>query len=697
VTPRRAFVAGVVTAVLLLVGLFAARRETGPALTPEEALAADADPGIAVAPFAVNDPGLNSLRKDMVVLLSTNLDGVAGLRAISSRTMLARWEERARGTTNPDEAASLAIAGDTGARYGVIGSAVRIGAEVLLTADVFEIRSRKRLGSARAQGSVDDLWTLVDRLSIEIIKVIKGGEEEAPQIRGLASVTTDSLEALKAYLRGEELYRRGSFEGAATEFVRAVEIDSTFALAALQLLRACGWITSRSACEAAGARVSRFVDRLPEREAAYFRAGFLENGSLDQLELVRANVRRYPDDPEAWFQLGDWYYHHGGEAFIDPGESSKAFARSIALAPGSAPLDAYIHVIEASFQAADSARLAEWIQTAGRYTPGGDWLRAFRLTYVLAFGDSAEAGRARLEIAALDPDYAWAPASALAHPRFLPLSVELFAELFAREDLDEEGASIVVYFYVERLIARGQLRSALVHLNGPAFHPEFRGAMAYRLHQIGMTLPPDWVSVDGTDEILFLPLFYAGAYAADQDRWSDHRRIVEKLRAHGRQEHPAEAFDFGIEQMLVDSLAARYHQDAALALEAYALWRRGNAQEAERILQAQQRRMVGLIQITQVNRTLRGWLAEIAVETGDWREAARYYRSLQGDLGPGAMANAPYAAYELGRVYTRLGDRGNARESYEYALLAWRNADPVLQPRIESARREIARLRRAGE
>ena len=33
-----------------------------------------------------------------------------------------------------------------------------------------------------------------------------------------------------------------------------------------------------------------------------------------------------------------------------------------------------------------------------------------------------------------------------------------------------------------------------------------------------------------------------------------------------------------------------------------------------------------------------------------------------------------------------------AIEAYEPVLLAWRDADPVLQPRIEVARREIARL-----
>jgi tetratricopeptide (TPR) repeat protein len=51
-----------------------------------------------------------------------------------------------------------------------------------------------------------------------------------------------------------------------------------------------------------------------------------------------------------------------------------------------------------------------------------------------------------------------------------------------------------------------------------------------------------------------------------------------------------------------------------------------------------------------------------------------------------------YTAYALGQVYTELGEPEKARESYEYALLSWRDADPELQPRVEAAREGLARL-----
>jgi hypothetical protein len=49
-------------------------------------------------------------------------------------------------------------------------------------------------------------------------------------------------------------------------------------------------------------------------------------------------------------------------------------------------------------------------------------------------------------------------------------------------------------------------------------------------------------------------------------------------------------------------------------------------------------------------------------------------------------------AYEMGTAYAQLGEERKAIEAYQEALLAWRDADPVLKPRIETARREIARL-----
>ena len=43
------------------------------------------------------------------------------------------------------------------------------------------------------------------------------------------------------------------------------------------------------------------------------------------------------------------------------------------------------------------------------------------------------------------------------------------------------------------------------------------------------------------------------------------------------------------------------------------------------------------------------------------------------------------------------GDAAAAIDAYEYALLAWRNADPEFRPRIEAARRAITRLSRSED
>ncbi|MGH9262103.1 MAG: tetratricopeptide repeat protein, partial [Acidimicrobiales bacterium] len=57
----------------------------------------------------------------------------------------------------------------------------------------------------------------------------------------LASVTTPSLPALKAYLEGESLLRRGEFRGAIAAYEHALEADSLFALGYFGLFRAATW------------------------------------------------------------------------------------------------------------------------------------------------------------------------------------------------------------------------------------------------------------------------------------------------------------------------------------------------------------------------------------------------------------------------------------------------------------------------
>ena len=128
----------------------------------------------------------------------------------------------------------------------------------------------------------------------------------------IASLTTSSLPALEAYLEGEAAYRASDFPAAIQAYQRAVEEDSTFALALLRLSFAFAWeggddyIGSRGAVTNALDQAIRHVDRLPAREADLVRATrAYQNGDRAALRLARGAVRKYPDDPDMWSILGE--------------------------------------------------------------------------------------------------------------------------------------------------------------------------------------------------------------------------------------------------------------------------------------------------------------------------------------------------------------------------------------------------------
>jgi TolB-like protein len=126
---------------------------------------------------------------------------VGGLRAIDSRTVLAQWHEGVPEGQVPDLRTTLKIASEAGGSYAVVGSAVTIGPNVRLSVDVYELGRGRQIGAARAEGYPDSIYALVDRLSIEVVRVIlKEDADKLSAVPDLASVTTTSIPALKAYL-----------------------------------------------------------------------------------------------------------------------------------------------------------------------------------------------------------------------------------------------------------------------------------------------------------------------------------------------------------------------------------------------------------------------------------------------------------------------------------------------------------------
>jgi tetratricopeptide (TPR) repeat protein len=671
-------------------------RERGEPLGPGEAVAEAALPGVAVLPFSVRGEGLDVWREGMVDLVSTNLDQVAGLRAIDSRTVLARWREQIGNKGTPDLKTSLGVARSTRARYALVGSAVSIGKDVRLTADLYQLdpvaaedAEAKSVWQGQVEGAPDSVLALVDELSIRILgALLERKGSETPSL-SLESITTRSVPALKAYLQGEALLRSSDFRLAIPPFERAVAEDSTFALAYYRLATAQGWIEGLGGEGLANmTRAARLASRLPEREAMLVRAGLaLERSTLDGVDSLKQAVRRYPDDAEAWYLLGDTYFHMGDIALIDRAQADQAFERALALDPTFAP--AYIHLMDDGFLRPDSAQLNSALARYERLLPAGSQGRSRLALYhwvgSIAFGDSATREKAFESLKAVDavPSQAvHAARTALSHPRLLAVQERLMNGLRKRKDpaVRDEATEALFFNYLNR----GKVRAMYALLDdptSPSFFPKMAPAVLYLASSLGLPVPPERyatkLKVPSAETPLTdfwgsgLDAFYAGAFSADQKRWTDVDAAVLRMRAF--------AGDF---LSRGDSTTARFAEGAARALEGYELWKRGEGSEAVPVLQSAQRQATPF-ERGDLNFTIRAWLGGLLLELGRPQEAEPYYRSL---------SDAVFAYYKLGQIYEGLGKNVEAREAYQTFVLATQDADPELQPRVEEARSAVSRL-----
>jgi len=286
---------------------------------------------VAVLPFHVSGSAAEEWQNAMVPLLSTGLDGSAGLRAISARTVDAAWEQMDATDRGMNNEEALAVAREVGAEFAVLGSAAALGSELQLTADIRTTESETRLGQVEVRGSPDSVTVLADELTRRVMGVL--AEETGEQLRSadLASKTTHSVAAMKSYLEGLRHERAGE-PGAVDDFEAAIREDSTFALAYARIGFNGFWFHEghgrylRRAHELAG--------QLPDRERRLVRAlyiGRIEHRTVAAADSLRRLTGDYPQDPSVWQTLGEFVFH----AFIPGGvpEVEAAHERAVSLAP----------------------------------------------------------------------------------------------------------------------------------------------------------------------------------------------------------------------------------------------------------------------------------------------------------------------------------------------------------------------------
>ena len=631
-------------------------------------------PAVAVVPFSVRGADMEVWSEGLVDLLSINLDGSA-LRAIDSRTVLARWHERTAGGQEADLETALAVARATGARHVVLGTAVTTGTQVRLAANLRDLDGGELVHQAHVDGPLDSMIVLVDQLSIELLRVLLQKLDGEPRAN-LASVTTGSLDALKSFLNGEQLYRRGRYEEADQAYTRAVAADSTFALALYRLGLTRGW-TEAAGTELAEGPLARAVSlaNLPQRELGLARAALaLLRSDVSQIDSAQALASRYPDDAEAWYVLGELYYHEGMARQIGWEETEAAFLRAVDLDPTWAPH--YIHLVDLAFRYhADSAVAVDRMARYRQLAPASDWNRYYDVMFPLAFADSAAGAAAMAELAAGELLDLERISDRMTHPRFWSVQEQLL--LLERSRVSgPEGLEALRYLIQGNLYVRGRLSAALSYLDDPlAFQAvgkcdvaAMEASFDLDTHPFESLLAPAGAGSDAADgsgdlqgqlEDAACRSIYAAYRGWEDDERELRGRLGELAAAASAQDTSVAGF---MEEMLrlVDGMTA---------------WVSGDAQGAYDLL-SDFTPQPGLEVPTL-------WWAQILIRVGRPDEALPILIAQRSDALPHLY---------LGMAYEALDRDAEARDAYEYFITYWADADPELQRLVDEGRQGLTRI-----
>lgn len=320
---------------------------------------------LMITPFRVAGATdeLGYLREGLMDLVAARIGGGSGeLTVVPPRSVSRRIRERfGSPEMDPGRDEALEIAASVGAGLLMEGDVVGTSAGLTVTARLHDVRTGYRIGpTVELEARPDSLHALVDRLATRLVAAESGVRDDR-----LASITTESMPALLAFLDGQRAFRRGEHERAVRSYDRAVSLDSAFTLAALGLLRAQGWSFSVRAEneDRASDIVRNGLDRLGEADRLYFTALSGTQGPESYRELVMGRLRaaeRMPEMAELQFLAADGMLHYG-EAVGFPEaiqHATRRFVRTIEL--DSTYAEPLIHLLGQAVVEDDTAAIRRW-------------------------------------------------------------------------------------------------------------------------------------------------------------------------------------------------------------------------------------------------------------------------------------------------------------------------------------------------
>ena len=635
-------------------------------------------------PFHPVGQGLDLWAEGLVDLVSTALDGTGAYHASDPRAVILRWEGAvgpSGALAEPEQAAD--VASELGAGQMILGSVIETGPErVRLAADLFNTRWLRKVASAAVEGPESEMTSLVDRLTVDLLKAI-WREGEVPDVR-VSTITTASIPALRAYLEGERSFRRSQFTEAQQAFGRAVELDSTFAIAAHRLSFAYGWALGAFEEEHIqnALLAARHTAGLPARDSLLI-TGHKRvdiDGDLGTIPLYENLTRRYPEDYEAWYGYGEALYHLGSQVGYGRDRVVDAMARAYDIDPTIAP--SLFHLIQGVYMEGDLDAARVWTDRYLAIDTASAYARGLRLAGALRLGPAED--------------------SAMAAEALDTLGLEVFRQVF---------------------FSAPPSRTSLPYselVNMAAADPRFAAPdRAAALRELGRQYlrhgrVADWLATDresdriqGREDDLFLltmarlvgllddpeSLTFQEQLAARESYPETAQFLAALYAREGRLPQAQAAVDWL--RSAADSLENAGTEDQARIARGLALAYEGHIaaarQDRDRAVDRLQQALALLPGFWVDERNMHRYLLAGLIEDGDELEAMRIFASLYGSPWLEAMGYLRSA-----QIHDRRGEVAEALQKYGWFLELWGDADAHLQPQVQSARMAMNRLSGEG-
>jgi tetratricopeptide (TPR) repeat protein len=559
----------------------------------------------------------------------------------------------------------------------ILGQVTKAGERLVATTELVNVEDGRVLSSSKAEGrTIEEIFTVAESLGQHARQALQRPTRAADET--LASRLTDSVEAYRAYVRGESSFHRWEFQEAIEAFQEAVRIDPEFALAYYQLSVSLGWYGTEGWREAAET-ASRYADKLPPAYRNVVRA-WASDSDEEKIRLLEAALVEDRQNKAALQAMSDIYIHNSKHLDLP---------RSVALMEDLMAIDpdfslVYEHLALAHVLMGQTKRAREWLD---RWEPKGlDQVRlprAFLLAQERRFEEAIRVGLESSDAMAFE---VYTGGAAILASRW-----DLARELIPPAEKYQEQLHIWRFHFRGINDAyQGSFASAEAAFPAGAVDPGVdynlpggaSTAAAQSLAQL-LSLKGETAGAQTEAEraLAIHPdcprcLYFAGLYALRNGKTSEGKKHLGRLKevdAAGRSV---------VSDIYFDALQAEMH----LAT--------GKPGEARKLLE----RVVGSGKLlwdwyttfSTSGAVFRDGLARTYMALGDKEKAVEALEALVESDWERVDHPVLYvrAFYTLGVLYSDLGDEAKSRDYFEQFLEHWGNADWDL-PEIRDARARL--------